>query len=96
MRTNIERLEPMPFRTQLQDVSNRAQKWNVGKSFTVRRIWDVGIANDIEWLIYKTIQYKLYAVINLNSKVNKPLRLSKGTKLLNRQKINIYVNSHIC
>ena len=69
----------MPFRTQLQDVSNRAQKWNVGKSFTVRRIWDVGIANDIEWLIYKTIQYKLYAVINLNSKVNKPLRLSKRT-----------------
>ena len=22
-----------------QDVSNRVQKWNVGKSFTVRRIW---------------------------------------------------------
>lgn len=35
------------------------------KSFTVRRIWVVGIANDIEWLIYKTIQYKLFAVINL-------------------------------
>ena len=26
-------------RTQLQDASNRVQKWNVGKSFTVRRIW---------------------------------------------------------
>ncbi len=23
----------------LKDVSNRDQKWNVGKSFTVRRIW---------------------------------------------------------
>ena len=79
VRTNLERLEPMPFRTQLYDVRYRAQKWNVGKSFTVWRIWDVGIANDIEWLIYKTIQYKLYAVINLNSKVNKPLRLSKRT-----------------
>ena len=40
---------------------------------------DVGIANEIGLLIYKTIQYKLYAVINLNSKVNKPLRLSKRT-----------------
>ena len=38
------------------------------KSFTVRRIWVVGIANDIEWLIYKTIQYKLFAVINLTRK----------------------------
>ena len=47
----------------------------------------MGIANDIEWLIYKTIQYKLYAVINLNSKVNKPLRLSKDIKLLNRKKL---------
>ena len=28
----------------------------------------VGIANDIEWLIYKTIQYKLFAVINLTRK----------------------------
>ena len=34
----------------------------------------VGIGNDIEWLIYKTIQYKLYAVLNINSKLNKPLR----------------------
>ena len=64
VRTNLERLEPMPFRARLQDVSNRVQKWNDGKSFTVRRIWVVGIANDIEWLIYKTIQYKLFAVIN--------------------------------
>ena len=56
----------------------------------------VGIANAFESLVYKTIQYKLFAVLNLNSKVNKPLRLSKGTNLLNRQKINIYVNSHIC
>ncbi len=55
----------------------------------------MGIANDIEWLVYKTIQFKLFAVLNLNSKVNKPLRLSKGTKLLNRQKIIIYDNSHI-
>ncbi len=55
----------------------------------------VGIANDIEWLVYKTIQFKLFAVLNLNSKVNKPLRLIKGTKLLNRQKIIIYDNSHI-
>ena len=66
------------------------------KSFTVRKIWDVGIANDIEWLVYKTIQFKLFAVLNLNSKVNKPLRLSQSTKLLNRQKIIIYDNSHIC
>ena len=47
----------------------------------------VGIANDIEWLVYKTIQFKLFAVINLNSKVNKPLRLSKDIKLLNRKKL---------
>lgn len=39
VRTNLERLEPMPFRARLQDVSNRVQKWNDGKSFTVRRIW---------------------------------------------------------
>ena len=62
-----------------QDVSNRVQKWNVAKSFTVRKIWDVGIANDIEWLVYKTIQFKLFAVLNLNTKVNKPLRLSHVT-----------------
>ena len=30
----------LPFRVQLQDVSNRVQKWNVGKFFTVRRIWN--------------------------------------------------------
>jgi len=30
----------LPFRVQLQDVRHRAQKWNVGKSFTVRRIWN--------------------------------------------------------
>ena len=30
VRTNLERLEPMPFRARLQDVSNRVQKWNVG------------------------------------------------------------------
>ena len=31
VRTNLERLEPLLFRTQLhQDASNRVQKWNVG------------------------------------------------------------------
>ena len=47
----------------------------------------VGIANDIEWLVYKTIQFKLFAVLNLNSKVNKPLCLRKDIKLLNRKKL---------
>ena len=42
VRTNLERLEPMPFRAQLQDVSNRtpipatffAQKINIYVNFT--------------------------------------------------------------
>ena len=64
---------------------NTLSGWNSrAKSFTVRKIWDVGIANDIEWLVYKTIQYKLYAVLSQNSQVNKPLRLSQATNLLNR------------
>ncbi len=57
---------------------------------------DVGIANYIELLMHKTLQNKKLAVLTLNLKVNKPLRLSQSAKFLNRQKINIYVNSHIC
>ena len=52
----------------------------------------VGITNYFELLMHKTLQNKKLAVLTLNSKVNKPLRLSQSTKLLNRQKINIYVN----
>lgn len=56
----------------------------------------MGIANYIELLMHKTLQNKKLAVLTLNLKVNKPLRLSQTAKFLNRQKINIYVNSHIC
>ena len=39
----------------------------------------VGIANYIELLMHKTLQNKKLAVLTLNLKVNKPLRLSHVT-----------------
>ena len=39
----------------------------------------VGIANYIELLIYKTLPNYKFAVLRLNLKVNKPLRLSHVT-----------------
>ena len=39
----------------------------------------VGITNYFELLMHKTLQNKKLAVLTLNSKVNKPLRLSHVT-----------------
>ena len=35
------------------------------KSFTVRRIWDVGIANNVEWSLYRTFWNEFPALVTL-------------------------------
>ena len=60
-----------------QDTRTNAQDWNTGliwrkglgtsraKSFTVRRIWDVGIANNVERFLYRTFGNGFPALLTL-------------------------------
>ena len=60
----------------------------------------LGIFSQCENILLRSLSFaqfiRLSWITSDEKKVNKPLRLSQSTKLSNRQKINIYVNSHIC
>ena len=87
------RIREKAFRNESLDQNNARDCLQSCKILHSVKDLGVGIGNDIEWLIYKTIQYKIYAVLNINSKLNNhPAFKSKHTPFECTMKIIIYDN----